>query len=154
MHPNIHFPNTTKLNTVFSHQKTSFFDPDAYAELIADSHFQQRILRGGPFTASLDRLVLKNARLDLGNYSQPGFGRGAILTSWMNIGITRCIAAAPLINGFTVQRSDLQIYGEGTQLEYRSVPNAPWYALQVRREELQHRALTTRLRELDICDID
>ena len=64
------------------------FDPSIYSEVVADAHFEQRLLKGGRFRAQLRRVSLPRSRLDCGRYSLPCLGRGAMPDGWMNVGFT------------------------------------------------------------------
>ena len=117
------------------------FDCSGNSEIIADADFEQRLLRGGRFRAKLDRLTLPSSRLDRGSYSLPGFGRGAIPNGWINFGFTFQVDEPAWINGVYLKSSDIQLYAEGASVDYRSAPNAAWYAFQVRPADLDRCSL-------------
>jgi AraC-like DNA-binding protein len=117
------------------------FDCSGNSEIIAGADFEQRLLRGGRFRAKLDRLILPSSRLDRGSYSLPGFGRGAIPKGWINFGFTLQIDEPAWVNGSFLKTSDIQLYAEGSSVDYRSAPNAAWYAFQVRPADLDRCSL-------------
>jgi AraC family transcriptional regulator, ethanolamine operon transcriptional activator len=112
------------------------FDCSGNSEIIAGADFEQRLLRGGRFRAKLDRLILPTSRLDRGSYSLPGFGRGVIPKGWINFGFTHQIDEPAWVNGSDLKANDIQLYAEGASVDYRSAPNAAWYAFQVRPADL------------------
>jgi AraC-like DNA-binding protein len=116
-------------------------DCSGNSEIIAGAEFEQRLLRGGRFRAKLDRLILPSSRLDRGSYSIPGFGRGAIPKDWINVGFTFQIDEPAWVNGVYLKTSDIQLYAEGVSVDYRSAPNAAWYAFQVRPADLDRCSL-------------
>lgn len=124
------------------------FDPEVLSELIAGSHFKQRLLRGGAFHARLERLSLGVCRLDWGQYSLPCYGEGAIPEGWLTIGLSDGIVEPPWLNGLLLQGSDIQVCAEGAPVDCRCAPNTAWYALQVRRNDLQAASLAVNGREL------
>ena len=126
------------------------FDPDVHAEVIAESPFEQRLLGGGRFRAEFERLELPHSRLDRGCYSLPAFGRGAIPSGWISVGLTHFTREPAWLNGLRLHADELQVYAEGAPVDYRCVPGAAWYAFQVRRESLQNVALAVSRRELPI----
>jgi AraC-like DNA-binding protein len=126
------------------------FDPDVHAEVIAESPFEQRLLGVGRFRAELERLALPHSRLDRGWYSLPAYGRGAIPSGWINIGLTHRTREPAWVNGLRLHADELQVYAEGAPVDYRCVPGAAWYAFQVRREFLQGVALAISRIELPL----
>ncbi len=117
------------------------FDCSGNSEIIAGAEFEQKLLRGGRFRAKLDRLILPSSRLDRGSYSLPGFGRGAIPKGWINFGFTFQVDEPAWVNGVYLKTSDIQLYAEGSSVDYRSAPNAAWYAFQVRPADLDRCSL-------------
>ena len=117
------------------------FDCSGNSEIIAGADFEQRLLRGGRFRAMLDRLILPTSRLDRGSYSLPGFGRGVIPKGWINFGFTHQIDEPAWVNGSDLKANDIQLYAEGESVDYRSAPNAAWYAFQVRPADLDQFSL-------------
>ena len=126
------------------------FDPSIYSEVVADAHFEQRLLKGGRFSAQLRRVSLPRSRLDCGRYSLPCLGRGAMPDGWMNVGFTLRDGEPAWVNGLHLHADDIQVYAEGTPIEYRCVPDATWFAFQVRREELQTQSLAVNGSELSL----
>jgi AraC-like DNA-binding protein len=126
------------------------FDPDRLIETVSQGRFEHRLLDGGPFQAELSRLVLANVRLDSGWFSRPCFARGAFPADWMCLGLSIARSEAPTVNGMKVAAGELQVYAEGSALDYRSAPHARWMAVQVRREYLQQQALAVSGCELDL----
>ncbi len=124
------------------------FDLGILTEAIADSSFDQRLLRGGRFCAALERLILPQSRLDRGQYSLPCFGRGAIPDGWINVGLTDRIDEPAWVNGLHLHANDFQIYAENTPVDYRCAPGAAWFAFQVRREDLQRASLAVNGAEI------
>ena len=112
------------------------FDCSGNSEIIAGAEFEQKLLSGGRFRAKLDRFILPASRLDRGSYSLPGFGRGAIPKGWINFGFTHHIGKPAWVNGSDLKANDVQLYAEGASVDYRSAPNAAWYAFQVRPADL------------------
>lgn len=126
------------------------FDPDRLVEVVSEGRFEHRLLDGGPFRAELARLVLPAVRVDSGWFSRPCFARGAFPADWMCFGLTVADVETPSVNGMKVSGGELQVYAEGSPLDYRSAPYARWMAVQVRRDHLQEQALAIGGCELDL----
>lgn len=65
-----------------------------------------------------------------------GFGRGSIPKGWINFGFTHQIGEPAWVNGSELKTNDIQLYAEGASVDYRSAPNAAWYAFQIRPADL------------------
>ncbi len=134
----------------FERIRVDRFDPDRLVEVVSDGAFEHRLLDGGPFWAELRRLKLPASRIDSGSFSRPCFARGAFPAGWMCIGFTVTQHAAPTLDGVRLASRDLQVYAEGSAIDYRSAPQAVWMAIQVRRDDLQQQALSLNGCELDL----
>ncbi len=147
---NIHFPKASRVAVGYQLAIFDSFDPDVHAEVIAESPFEQRLLSGGRFRAEFERLALPQTRLDRGCYSLPAYGRGAIPSGWINIGLTHMTREPAWVNGLRLHADEIQVYAEGCPVDYRCVPGAVWYAFQVRRDFLQNAAWAVSHVELPI----
>lgn len=131
-------------------QSIECFEPDILFDVIANTGFRHRLLSGGPFHGELARLSLPNCRVDRGRYSQSCFAQGACPDEWLMIGFSDSKTRPVWVNGFQTRYDHLQIYAEKANIDYRNVPDVPWYAAQIRREWLQSAALQLIGQELTI----
>jgi AraC family ethanolamine operon transcriptional activator len=135
------------------YQSLEFDSFDAVSQLrLGDDPFEQRLLKGGQFRATLERLSLPSSRIDRGVYSLPCLGRGAIDRGWINIGITDWTGDPAWVNGVQLHAADIQLFSEGAAVDYRCVPSGAWYAFQVRRDYIQKLAIELNGVELPIPD--
>ncbi len=126
------------------------FDLEVLSSAVTDGNFEQRLLQGGEFRAELDRLLLPNCRLDRGVYSLRCLGMGAVPEGWLNVGLNYCPKIPGWVNGVYIGVAHLQIFAEGSPIDYMAMPGSAWYALQVKREFLQQLALSSLGRELPL----
>ncbi|WP_146448376.1 hypothetical protein [Bythopirellula polymerisocia] len=54
------------------------------------------------------------------------------------------------VNGHDVSSDQIHFYAEGTAIDYRTMPSAPWYSLQMRREFFQSLAISLSGQEVEI----
>lgn len=124
------------------------FDPEVLIDVVANTGFDQRLLRGGQFSGSLSRIALPNLRIDKGCYTLPCFARGSASSQWVMVGMTFTAEQAAWVNGRDTYFDDFQLYAENAAVDYRTVPDSPWVALQVARDWLQVQAIELTGREI------
>ncbi|WP_158545374.1 helix-turn-helix transcriptional regulator [Bremerella cremea] len=134
----------------FYQQRTvESFDPDVLMDVVANTGFEQRLLKGGPFAGQLMRICLPNCRIDKGYYSLPCFARGSATADCVMVGMTFTSGQTAWVNGKEAFFDDFQLYAENAAVDYRTVAGAPWVALQMSREWLQLQAIKFSGREIN-----
>ncbi|MCG6157518.1 AraC family transcriptional regulator [Rubinisphaera margarita] len=126
------------------------FEPQLLFEAVTGTGFEHRLLRGGEFHGKIAHLQLPHCRIDQGNYNLPCFARGAFPEGWIVIGFTSCRDQPSWGNGSEIRFHQVQLCSEGLAFDYRSSPNSPWHAIQVRRDWLQEQAVAISGREVTI----
>lgn len=132
----------------YQQRSVESFDPDVLMDVVANTGFEQRLLRGGTFAGQLTRICLPNCRIDKGYYSLPCFARGSATANSVMVGMTFTAEQTAWVNGKEAYFDDFQLYAENASVDYRTVAGAPWVALQLSREWLQAQAIEISGREI------
>jgi len=113
------------------------FDPDAVAELISDTRMEQRILRGGTFSVTHQRVNWGDAILECGSYSLPVLAQGSFPHDRLGIGFTLEAREPGNLNGQPVLPGSPRIFTEGCEITYRTAAGLTWTVFHVARQELE-----------------
>lgn len=118
------------------------FDPEALAELVTDTRFEQRILRGGAFSVTHQRLNWGDVILDCGSYSLPVLAQGSLPGDRLCIGFALDAREPGNLNGQAVLPGSPRIFAEGCEIAYRTAAGLTWTSFHIARQALEEVAVT------------
>jgi AraC-like DNA-binding protein len=120
--------------------RVSGFDPEALAEVITDTRFEQRILRGGAFSVAWQQLNWGSVILECGAYSLPVLAQGSFPRDHLCIGLTLDAREPGNLNGEVVLPGSSRIFTEGCEMSYRTGAGLTWTTLHIARHALEEMA--------------
>ena len=110
------------------------------ASFIANSRLEVRLLRGGCFEASHERVLLDDSALDVASMNVPILTRGCWGPDRLYFGFTLAGRGGSML-GQTVIPGSVRVFAEGHEVEYRTAPEVTLGGFQVTREEVERAAL-------------
>lgn len=140
--------NVTELQANVLHLRA--FDSEQLLEAVQGARFEHFVLKKSDCEARLDRWSCGDFVVDRGRYNFPVRARGPFPAKKICLGYMRGSRDATWVNGFHVTPRTLEIYPEGTELDYRTGSAAEWLAIEFSRETLQRAAIARLGRELDL----
>ncbi len=133
---------------VYSRLHVDGFDADALLGVVNGTRFEQRLLGGGQFTATLQRLQFPRCTLDCGAYSLPVYAQGGFGSEVMAIALAVRSSQSMWANGTEVECGRLMLFAEDHPLDVRSMPGQwQWCVVLIRRELLLQLAIFRHGRE-------
>jgi len=125
-------------------------DPDQLLEVIDGTNVVHRVLPGGELRAKVEKLHLDASVLQRGLYGMGVLADGAMPGRLVSVGLITGTRADVVINGFICPLLSIQLYSEGSDINYRAKPGSSWFVYCVERERIQQAALRLYGRPLPI----
>ena len=116
------------------------FDPEALAEVVTDTRFEQRILRGGAFSVTHQRLNWGDVIFDCGSYSLPVLAQGSFAPHRISIGFTLDAREPGNLNGQVVLPGSARLFTEGCEVAYRTAAGLTWTSFHIARSQFEEAA--------------
>jgi AraC-like DNA-binding protein len=125
-------------------------DPDQLLEVIDGTDVLHRVLPGGELRAKVEKMRLDAGMLQRGFYGMRVLADGAMPSGVISIGFITGKPADTVINGFACPPLSIQLYSEGSDVNYRAAPENGWFVYCVERERIQQAAVRLYGRPLPI----
>ncbi len=132
-----------------SHQFTDY-DAEQLREVINGADMEHTILAPGTCTAKVQHFQSRQLAVDWGFYNFPVIARGPFPAGKISIGVSWGERASAWSNGSVLDRANIQVYAEGSDLLYRAGAGTGWLVVAADREQLQHESLARLGRELSL----
>ena len=116
-------------------------DPDQLSDVIDGSDMQHRVLPGGALRVDVEVLRPGTGVLQRGHYGMGVLVNGAWPRGLITVGIVLGAPAHLTVNGFACPALSVQLYSEGSELDYRAPPGSTWFAYCIERECIQEAAV-------------
>jgi len=138
--------------TTPSYQATRLasFESEIVASFMADSRLEVRLLQGGRYEASQERVLLRDSVLQIASGNLPVLARGRHPADRLHFGFTLAARGPGYMLGQTVVPGDVRVFTEGHELDYRTAPEVTLSGFQVTREEVERAAVAHLGRPLPI----
>ena len=132
-----------------SHQFNDY-DPEQLREVINGADMEHTILASGRCSAKVQHFQSRRLAVNWGFYKFPVVARGQFPAGKISIGVSWGKRVSAWSNGSVLDRADVQVYGEDTDLLYRAGAGTGWLVVVVDREQLQQESLDRLGRELPL----
>jgi len=127
------------------------FDAEALLGVVRDTRFEQRLLAGGQFRASVQRVVFPEFSLDSGSYNLPIFASGSFGEDLIGLAMAVNSDGPMWANGRWIPAGQIMVFAENSELNVRPRPGGwQWAVLLISRAVLQREAVTRLGRELQL----
>lgn len=117
------------------------FNPDHLMEAVRGARFEHYILARTSCDARLKRWCLGDFSVDVGRYSFPVLVTGAFPAQRLSVGYMRDLRSPARVNGLRADRSTMEFYPGGTELNYRAAPEGEWAVVEFGEESIQAAAM-------------
>lgn len=127
------------------------FDAEALLGVVRDTRFEQRLLAGGQFRASVQRVVFPEFSLDSGSYNLPIFASGSFGEDLIGLAMAVNSEGPMWANGRWIPAGQIMVFAEDSELNVRPRPGGwQWAVLLISRGVLQREAVARLGRELQV----
>jgi len=128
------------------------FEPDRLRDVVDGGQAEHLLLKPGSSGTQLVRWQSAELAIDRGLYGFDVLARGQFRPGFLALGCSNGVPGRRWANGFEVRNEQLQVYPEGSEILYRTDAGTSWTLIQVRRDELQRRALELLGRDLAVSE--
>lgn len=116
------------------------FDPDRMVELMPQVRLDHLLLRSADCHLRHRRWECDGIAIDTGQYSFPVCITGEFSPTRVCIGYMRQLSVPTWVNGFEADRTSLEFYPAGSELNYRAGSDGQWLGITVEETRLQEAA--------------
>ena len=126
------------------------FSPEQLIDAVRGARFEHYILSHGKCESRLEHWSLGDFSADVGDYDFPVRVVGAMARGRLCIGYMRRQSAPTWVNGLRADRTTMEFYPSGTELNYCAAPGGQWVAVGFAESSLQAAACERLGHEVEI----
>jgi len=122
---------------IYTSHVYSGLEPSQAFDVVYGTSFEHRLLSSGRATLAHQRLMLGDARLEMGQYNFPVVAQGCMPANAICIGFMAAGGHATRLNTATVGTDEIQLYPCGAELLYHASAASHWVTFIVPQDRLQ-----------------